>query len=506
MKLPFVFVLCIILLNAATVHAKLRLPALLTNNLVLQQRQDVRLWGWDAPRQRVLVRTSWNGRTVAAVCDGAGKWTATVRTGRAGGPYTIMVRGREDSVQIGNVALGEVWLASGQSNMEFPMGRERGWRTGVSNYETEIPKAGFPMIRMIDVPNLVSDTMRADFDGRWEVCTPQTAGSFSGVAYFYARELFRQTGYPIGIINATWGGTPAESWTRREALLGDPELRPIITAYDSVSAHWTDIQAAYKAAMAARKADTSRVKLPAPREPIGPAHNKSPYKLYNGMIAPLIPYTLRGVIWYQGESNAERAIQYRRLFPAMIANWRSDWKAPALPFYFVQIAPHKSQNALIREAQLMSFRSVPHTGIVVTTDIGDSADIHPRNKEAVGLRLSRWALARDYGRKDLIVSGPLYRSMRKNGSIVMIEFDYAAGLRASGAALTDFMIAGADRRFVPATATIAGDRILVHSPAVADPVAVRFAWSRAPHPNLFNAAGLPASPFRTDSWTDTDGR
>lgn len=480
--------------------ARLRLPALMTDNMVLQQQQDVQLWGWDAPGKRIQVQTSWNGRSVFSVCDGKGKWAATVHTGKAGGPYAITIKGSEDSAVVRNVALGEVWLASGQSNMEFPMAKDKGWRTGVLNYELEIPKADYPMIRMIDVPNVVSDTMRADFDGRWEICTPASAGAFSGVAYFYAKELFEKTGFPVGIINATWGGTPAESWTRREALAADPQLRQILTEYDSVTAHWPEISAVYREASAKRKADTSGHKPPAPKEPIGPSHNKSPYKLYNGMIAPLIPYALRGVIWYQGESNAERAIQYRRLFPAMIANWRADWKTPGLPFYFVQIAPHKSQNPWIREAQLMTYRAVPSTGMVVTTDVGDSADIHPRNKETVGKRLSLWALQNEYGVKGLTVSGPLYRGMQRKGGEITLQFDFATGLRAEGGELKDFMIAGADQVFVPATARIAGDKIIVSNITIPDPVAVRFAWSKVPHPNLFNAAGLPASPFRTDDW------
>lgn len=502
MNIRFASIL-ILLTSPFLVQAKLRLPALMTDNMVLQQQHDVQLWGWDAPGKRVQVQTSWNGKTVFSVCDGTGKWMATVHTGKAGGPYTISMKGSEDSAIVRNVALGEVWLASGQSNMEFPMAKDKGWRTGVLNFETEIPQADYPMIRMIDVPNVVSDTMRADFDGKWEVCTPQTVGNFSGVAYFFAKEIQSKTGFPVGIINSTWGGTPAESWTRREALLADPQLRSIVTEYDSVSAHWTEIHAAHKAAVALRKADTSKMK-PAPREPIGPTHNKSPYKLYNGMIAPLIPYTLRGVMWYQGESNAERAIQYRRLFPSMIANWRADWKTPRLPFYFVQIAPHKSQNPWIREAQLLTYRAVPSSGMVVTTDVGDSSDIHPRNKETVGKRLSLWALQNEYGVKGLTISGPLYKGMQKKGAEIIISLDFATGLKAEGGELKDFTIAGADQQFVPAAARIEGDKIIVRSESVPEPVAVRFAWSKVPHPNLFNGAGLPASPFRTDTWSTTE--
>jgi sialate O-acetylesterase len=218
------------------------------------------------------------------------------------------------------------------------------------------------------------------------------------------------------------------------------------------------------------------------------------------MIVPVHPYTIRGVIWYQGESNADRAYQYRKLFPAMIANWRSDWKDEKLPFYFVQISPHRSQNPEIRDAQLYTYRTVSHTGMAVTTDNGDSLDIHPRNKEVVGKRLSLWALKNQYGKKDIVVSGPLYKSMKVEGNTIRVLFDFDKGLTAKGDELTEFTIAGADQQFVPAKAKIEGNTVVVWSEAVKAPAAVRFAWRHIPAPNLYNGAGLPASPFRTDSW------
>jgi len=234
---------------------------------------------------------------------------------------------------------------------------------------------------------------------------------------------------------------------------------------------------------------------------MGPTNNKSPYKLYNGMIVPIEPYTVRGVIWYQGESNAEHAYQYRKLFPAMIKNWRNDWSNAKLPFYFVQISPNRSQNAEIRDAQFYVLRTVPYTGMAVTTDNGDSLDIHPRNKELVGKRLSLWALQNEYGKKGLVVSGPLYKSMKVEGNKIRVSFDYDKGLMTKdGSEVKEFTIAGDDQNFVPAQAKIDGNTVIVWSDAVKNPKAVRFAWKAVPHPNLYNGAGLPASPFRTDNW------
>lgn len=490
--------ICLMIL-APSVAAKVKLPALISDNMVLQQRSGVTLWGWAGPGERVTIKASWQKKKVQAIADHNGKWIAKINTSKAGGPYSIQfIAG--DTVIVNNVLLGEVWLASGQSNMEFPVGKDKGWKKGVINYEEEIAAASYPLIRMIDVENKVADTPMADFKGEWKVCSPQNVPDFSAVGYFFAREIRNATGYPVGIINSTWGGTPAESWTRKEVLTNDAELKPVVDTYQYTVDHYSELYAAYKEAVEKRKNDTAKVKGPAPKELIGPTHNKSPYKLYNGMIAPLIPYVLKGVIWYQGESNAERAMQYRHLFPVMIDSWRKDWKQSSLPFYFVQISPHKGQNPYIREAQLMTYHAVPHTGIVVTTDNGDSTDIHPRNKKLVGERLSRWALHYEYGQKNMVTSGPLYRSVQTEGNKMILSFDFADGLISKDGPLKEFTIAGDNQQFYPAQAVIRQDKVVVWSNAVTKPVAVRFAWSNVPHPNLYNAAGLPASPFRTDSW------
>jgi len=486
--------------------AAVKLPAIIADNMILQQNTNVHLWGWANAGETVTVTTGWNKKPVTVVAGTDGKWMVTVKTTKAGGPYNIRFAGT-NTLEVNNVLLGEVWLASGQSNMEFFMRKMSGGYTGVLNYEEEIKAADYPMIRTIDIPNKVADEPQQDFTGVWKVCSPQTADTFSAVAYYFARAIHKATGYPIGIVNATWGGTPAESWTRKEILEGDSSLQVILDRYKKQCDEYPAAYEKFKAELDKWKADTSKTKPAAPREPMGPRHSNSPYKLYNGMIAPVLSYTMKGFIWYQGEGNAGRAAQYHRLFPAMIANWRNDFHNEKMPFYFVQISPHRSQNPEIREAQLYTLRHVAHTGMVVTTDNGDSLDIHPRNKKLVGERLALWALKNDYGKKDLEPSGPLYKSMKQEGNKIRISFDDADGLVAKDGDLKEFTIAAADENFVPAKAVIEGNTVVVWSDAVSSPVAVRFAWKTVPWPNLYNKADLPASPFRTDNWKlTTDGK
>lgn len=480
--------------------ANIRLPAIINDNMVLQQKSNITLWGWANAGEKITIKAGWTAKQASVTADDKGNWSVQLKTIKAGGPYNIQFAA-SDTITIQNVLLGEVWLASGQSNMEFFMAKtSNNSYTGTLNYQQEIAAANYPLIRSIDIPNKVSDEPQNDFRGKWKICSPQTADTFSAVAYYFAKEIFNATGYPIGIINATWGGTPAESWTKRSVLEADPEFNIILERYQQQLAEYPAASEKYKVALDKWKADTTKKKGAAPAAPIGPTNNKSPYKLYNGMIAPILPYKLKGVIWYQGENNADRAHQYRKLLPAMIANWRSDFNNSRLPFYFVQISPHRSQNPEIRDAQLFTLNTVPYTGMAVTTDNGDSMDIHPRNKKLVGERLSLWALKNDYGKNKVIVSGPIYQSVKIKKGKMIISFKYSNGLVTKDGDLKEFMIAGADQQFVPAKARIDGKKIIVWSDAVAKPAAVRFAWSNVPHPNLYNGAGLPASPFRTDSW------
>jgi len=475
--------------------------------MILQQNKKIALWGWAKPGEKITITNTWSKESTTIAADENGKWITYIKTKKAGGPYQLTFKA-SNTIEVKNILLGEVWLASGQSNMEFFIGKtSNASYKGVINYEDAMKDAEHPDIRTIDVPNKVADEPQTDFKAQWKLCSAKTIDTFSAVAYFFAREINKATGFPVGIINATWGGTPAESWTKKEVLQKDADLNEILIRYQKAVDVFPEKNETYQLALASWRADTRQTKGAAPAAPMGPYHNKSPYKLYNGMIVPIEPFTIKGVIWYQGESNADRAFQYRKLFTAMISNWRSDWSNPKLPFYFVQISPHRSQNAEIRDAQLYVYRHTPFTGMAVTTDNGDSLDIHPRNKELVGKRLSLWALRNDYGKKNIIASGPLYKSMKIEEDKIRISFDFDKGLIAKEGELKEFTIAGDDQNFVAAHARIDGNTIVVWSDEIKNPEAVRFAWKNVPHPNLYNGAGLPASPFRTDNWKlTTEGR
>ncbi|MEO5591110.1 MAG: sialate O-acetylesterase [Chitinophagaceae bacterium] len=504
--LKYLFTTSIVIFSFVIAFAEIKLPAIIADNMVLQQNTIVKLWGRANADEKITVTASWNKSPVTVTADNNGNWILSIKTSKAGGPYIIKFAA-SNTIEINNVLLGEVWLASGQSNMEFFMAKTNGGYTGVLNYPEEIKAADYPLIRMIDVPNKVADEPQHDFTGKWKICSPQTADTFSAVAYYFARAVYKATGYPIGIINATWGGTPAESWTRKEILENDSSFNIMLDRYKKQCDEYPAAYEKFKIELDKWKADTGKTKAAAPREPMGPRHSNSPYKLYNGMIAPVLSYAIKGVIWYQGEGNAGRAAQYSRLFPAMIANWRTDFGNKNMPFYYVQISPHRSQNPEIREAQFYTLRHVPYTGMVVTTDNGDSLDIHPRNKKLVGERMSLWALKNDYGKKDMVASGPLYKSMKVEANKIRISFDDADGLLAKEGDLKEFTIAGADENFVDAKAVIEGNTIVVWSDAIAKPAAVRFAWKNVPFPNLYNKADLPASPFRTDNWKlTTEGK
>lgn len=480
--------------------------------MVLQQNTEATLWGWNSSQKKVKITTSWNGKTYTSQPDASNKWTIKITTPAAGGPYSIRIKG-DAKITLKNVMIGEVWLASGQSNMHFALGKtERYWSSGVANYQKELLDTEYPNIRLFNVTQTVAQEPAYDVEGQWELSNPKTAHPFSAVAFMYARELHHTLRVPIGIIASSWGGTPAESWTKKEVLMGDENLNSILEDYDKkLEAYpeayekWRTSYKRWKAGIASGKITGNKAKR-GPREPIGPNHNKSPYKLYNGMIYPLIPYAIKGVIWYQGESNAVRPYQYRKLFPAMIKNWRDDWQQGDFPFYFVQITPNHGQNAAIREAQLLTMLNTANTGMVVTTDLGNKFDIHPRNKQQVSERLAFWALNKTYGFEDIAFCGPIYKSMETKGKAIALSFDHAKQLFCDGDSLLCFEIAGKDKKFVPAQAKIirdpAGDKIKVWSSEIEQPIAVRFAWDAYIRPNLYNAEFLPASPFRTDNWEE----
>lgn len=460
--------------------AELKLPAILGDGMVVQRDKPIRLWGW-SDQLAVTVRLGLDVKVARP--DAKGRWEVQLKALPAGGPHEITIKpGLEKDVKIKDVLVGEVWVCSGQSNMEWNATPQ--W--GIENNEEEVSAANYPQIRLIDVPNVAAETPQDNFAGQWQACTPQTMRTFSAVGYYFGRKLHKELGVPIGLIGSNWGGTEVEPWTSTEGLAAEANLKLHLDLWEK------------------NVATDANLKL-------SPAR---PGVLYNGMIAPIVRFPIGGVIWYQGESNTSRAYHYRYAFPALIKSWRTAWGLPDMPFYFVQIAPfnytkHIPQWKLTAEhcaelwdSQLVTHRSVPHTGMVVIHDVGNVDDIHPRNKKDVGLRLAGWALAQTYGQQGLVFSGPIYKSHKIEGNKAVIEFDHTgSGLETrDGQAPDYFTLAGADEQFKPAQAKIVGHTIVVTSEQVAQPVAVRFAWHEAAEPNLKNKEGLPASPFRTDRW------
>ncbi|MBS1723729.1 MAG: 9-O-acetylesterase [Armatimonadetes bacterium] len=603
----------------------LKLPALFTDHMVLQRESEVNVWGWGEPGSPVTVKPSW-GQPVATKVQPDGSWRASIHTIGAGGPYTVTVTSGA-SLTLRDVMLGEVWVCSGQSNMEWPM-------SATDHAKEDIDSSANNKIRLFMVANKMSPKLEADCEGSWQVCSPQSVPNFSAVAYFFAKELTGRLRVPIGVIDTTWGGTEAELWTSEKGLLDLPDFAARIKGQAQAEADYKKQLAAWS--QASRSKDPGWGKWQArdlndsdwtPMSPLVPwsqtelknwdgavwfrgtvnldepdliskskldlqeiddndetwyngvlvgetdgvnvhrvydipdsalrpgrnvvtvrvmdtggegGWHEQPvqvppgfaalpikdwkYKkgvelkdlppvprnnngqhslLFNAMINPLVKYRIRGAIWYQGEANVGRAAQYSRLFPGMIKDWRKSWGIGDFPFYFVQIAPFNygtDAAAELREAQFKTL-SLKNTAMVVTTDVTENvADIHPRDKRSVGRRLALCARANAYDERTLVFSGPLYKGMKIEGGKIRVMFENAVGLQSVGGALREFQIAGDDRKFVTAKAEVSGQNVLVWADGVAKPVAVRMGWSSSPLPNLANGAGLPASPFRTDSW------
>jgi sialate O-acetylesterase len=640
----------------AIVQAEVRMPPIIGDNMVLQQGTRIRIWGKANPGERVTV--TFANESSKTVAGAEGSWQLWMAPLKAGGPFELVVKGT-NVLRIKNVLVGEVWVCSGQSNMEWPL-------VNTVRGEEEVTQAHHPEIRLFTVEHATALSPQTVVEGRWFVATPEAASQFSAVGYFFGRELYQRLKVPVGLINSSWGGTPAEAWTSFEALLTSAELKPIVERYQSSLNAPPETKETYARALAEWEeknlyldvenkgeslgyadpstptSDWEQMDLPrqfetagllidgavwfrrivdvpdswagrdlvmslaaiddhdityfnatkvgstgretpnsykVPRKyvvpgslvragrnliavrvfdrageggfgrgggmsigpvdakeselislrgawdykvelalepkrpdwgtrpaPVGAGNQNDPSVLYNAMIAPIVPFAIRGVIWYQGESNAGRAYQYRTLFPIMIRSWRSAWRQN-FPFYFVQLPnwraakpePDESDWAELREAQTITLRE-PHTGMAVTIDVGEENDLHPRNKRDVGRRLALWALANTYRHK-VIPSGPLFQRYIIEGNVVRLHFRHSTGLKTSdGAPPKGFAIAGEDRRFVWADARIDGRTVVVSSPLVLKPVAVRYAWADNPRVNLYNEAGLPASPFRTDNW------
>ena len=432
-------------------NADVKLPAVIDSNMVIQQEMPIHIWGSAEPGEKVTV--TLDGKSAATTAAGDGKWKVTLPAVKADGKAHTMIVAGKNTIKLANILVGEVWVGSGQSNMEFRL-------SGATGGAEAIAGAKCPNIRLLHVKKVQAKEPAGDItpEARWAACTPETVKSFSAVLYFFGERLHKELKVPVGLINSSWGGSPIEPWT--------------VTGKQSGG-------------------------------------------MYNGMIAPLQPFAIRGAIWYQGETNViqKNGLAYAGKMKDLIEGWRHTWAEPAMPFYFVQIAPWDQAKyadgelPALWEAQVASLK-LPHTGMAVVTDLVDNLkDIHPKNKLPVGNRLALWALAKDYGQRKLVYSGPLYRSMKIEADKIRLAFAHVGGgLKSSdGKELSEFQIAGADGKFVDAKAVIDGDAVVVGAESVKAPKAVRFGWHRAANPNLVNAEGLPASPFHTDNWTGGTG-
>lgn len=481
--------------------ADVRPNPLFSDGAVLQRGEIVPVWGTANEGEQITVTIQ--GKTAVGICQ-AGRWRVELPPLEAGGPCEMTIAGK-NPIASRRVWIGEVWVCSGQSNMDLPV-------ADCDQATEEIAGSANPFIRLCKVPRQAADEPQATAKLAWQECGPQTVGNISGVGYFFARELQAALKVPVGLIDAAYGGTPAEAWMSPEALKSRPEFQSILDEYASQVQDSPRAMAQYQAdlknweAAAAEAKQAGRTPAPRPQLPMGPFNFRRPSGLYRGMIQPLVPYAIRGVLWYQGERNVPRAGQYRTLFPALIADWRKTWQRGDFPFLFVQLAPFgvplrepgESSLAELRDAQLLASQTVPRTAMAVITDVGDEKDIHPKHKQPVGARLALAARAVAYGEK-LVFRGPTYHAHEVRGDRIVISFtDVGQGLLCRGERLAGFAICGADHKFVNAEAEIVGDQIEVHSPQIQHPTAVRFGWASFPVVNLWNKDGLPASPFRTD--------
>lgn len=441
------------------------LPAIIGSHMVLQQQAIVTLWGWCAPQEDVKIKLGWDTTTYVAIGNNNAKWSIKIKTPIAGGSYTISLSGWENKIELTDVLIGEVWLCSGQSNMEYSANK------GIKQAIDEAPKATNKSIRFFYVNMAASENIQEDVQGHWVVCTPEEMKRFSAIGYFFGKEIQQKLNVPVGLINCNWGGTPAEVWTPADLVNNDALLKQSEGKLWSSDLWWPVKQGV----------------------------------CYNAMIAPITHYTIAGNIWYQGESNTDAAFTYQKLFTTMIGAWRKAWQNE-FPFYYVQIAPSshyqgKYSGALLREAQVKC-KTIPNTGMVVVSDlITDINDIHPQNKKDVGLRLANYALAQTYRQTGIAYKSPEYKNMSVEKNTIRISFtDDGGGLMSKDGEPKEFFIAGDDKIFLPATAKIEGSTIVVFNKSIAQPVAVRFAFENTAIPNVFSKNGLPVNSFRTDDW------
>lgn len=480
--------------------AEVTLPAMLSSHMVLQRDQPIHLWGWATPEESISAE--FNAARQSAVADRIGRWDIFLPPHAAGGPYQLTIKA-SNTIQLSDVLVGDVWFASGQSNMEMPL-EGFGGSTVIANGSEEIRNANQPNIRLLLIHKKTSDFPLRDYDPTsWTTCTPETAAKFSAVAYFFGKQLADHEHVPIGLIDSTWGGTPAEAWVSMRGLASDSSLMPVYADWASSSSEQSDLPRILEAEKRENEA-AHKANQPTPNRPWRPSPlSWQPSALFNAMVAPALNFHIKGAIWYQGESNASvaRANMYEKLFPALIADWRTNWHEGDFPFLFVQIANFKSSPEgtwpVLREAQRRTL-SLANTAMAVTIDIGDPANIHPADKQDVGARLALGARKLAYG-ENIEYAGPIFRELAWEGQNLRIWFDHASGgLIAKGDTLHGFEVAGDDHHFSEANARIEGDTVLVTSSAVPNPRFVRYGWANSPVVNLSNAQGLPASPFTSE--------
>ena len=497
-------VLAFALASSLAASAEVRLPHFLSDHAVLQRERPIHIWGWSSPDAKLSAH--FHNQTVGTTANSLGKWNLWLAPETAGGPYTLTISGDGADVALSDLLVGDVWFASGQSNMEMPL-NGFGPGTQVKNAEQEIASATNPRLRLLLVDHKTSDFPLNDTNASWTQCSPETARRFSAVAYFFGREIAAKENVPVGLVDSTWGGTPADPWVSLDTLGSDPALLPAFASRARFAAGVADADLD----MAAAKREDEAAKAagkPVPTHPWHPFETSwMPAGLYNGMIAPFTPMSIKGFIWYQGETNSahDRAPFYESLFSGLIEDWRMHFSQGNLPFLYVQISSFNSPGedwGRVRDAQRRSL-AVANTAMAVTLDIGLAGNVHPPDKQTVGARLALGARALAYG-EQVPYASPLFRQATTeqlaDGSMALrVWFDHGQGLTYRGKPADGFELAGADGKFVPAAAKIEGDTVIVSSSTLTKPVYVRYGWAGVMDSNLFNAAGLPASTFTSEN-------
>ena len=502
-------------------HAEIKLPAIFCNHMVLQRGVEIPIWGTARPGEKISILL--NGKTREIIADSAGNWMVKFPKQKDGGPYKLEING-DTKIALEDVYVGDVWLCSGQSNMDMTVAKEDRYWCGVTNETEEVSNANYPLIRVFDVEYAPSHNLKSDVKGKWEICSPQTVGHFSAVAYFFAREIYHKYNIPVGLVTSSYGASPAETWISKEALEAHPNLKSLLDAYTAkwdkfvtdsavTMAKYREDVAKFQGDMAAANAaagDVTTKKPKAPKNPDPELDQHNPYVCYNGMIAPLIPYAIKGALWYQGESNGPSAKIYSEIMETLITDWRTKWGQGNFPFLYVQLANYgkpmvkpveDGSMMTIREAQVQNL-TIKNTGMAVAIENAGNEpnNIHPKHKQDIGYRLGLIARAKVYGEK-VEYSGPLYKTYKVKKNTIVLSFDHIGkGLVAKNDTLTGFAICGEDMKWVWADARIAGKAVIVSSPEVAKPVAVRYCWGTNPPASLKNKNGLWTANFRTDNF------